>query len=251
MYARLSWWKAKPTISRKCLLTGRASDGYLTKCWSLNRCVYECVRIKMFVYLTPPEPWPPTDQGHITGLPPLSLWLAVGCSHWIPPQLGYTTSPPLDWISLWARESSQSSRAKVTSSDSHSEVWYSPGAEVEYLILSELQEGTSFQCSNSTHWLLTCSFFMTHRVPKITFFRMCSFLWLTRGLNWPIEIQLQHMRKRGYKTEKVLIFRDRQTDTFLLYIEIRIATLVLTVMKGRLKRQELAQVYQGHWGQFG
>ena len=77
-------------------------------------------------------------------------------------------------------------------------------------------------------FLTQCSFFMTHRVPKITFFRKCSFLWLTRGLNWPIEIQ--HMRKWGYKTEKVLIFCDRQTDTFLLYIEIRIATLVLTVM---------------------
>ena len=71
------------------------------------------------------------------------------CLCWFPPS-AWVTPLHLHLITLWARESSQSSRAKVTSSDSHSEVSYSPGAEVEYLNLSELQEGTSFQCSNST-----------------------------------------------------------------------------------------------------
>ena len=96
-----------------------------------------------------PSPGHPTDQGRLTGHPtPVPLTCCWVCPLVSP--LSWATPLHSHWITLWAWGSSQSSQAKVTSSDSHSEVSYSPGAEVEYLNLSELQEGTSFQCSNST-----------------------------------------------------------------------------------------------------
>ena len=76
------------------------------------------------------------------------------CLCWFPPS-AWVTPLHLHLITLWARESSQSSRAKVTSSDSHREICNSPGAEVKYLnAMSELQKGTSVHCSNSTQRFL-------------------------------------------------------------------------------------------------
>ena len=59
--------------------------------------MYECAIMKKNVYLIPARALvTPLTRVASLDTPPLSLSLAVGCAHWFPPQLGNTTSLPLD-----------------------------------------------------------------------------------------------------------------------------------------------------------
>ena len=81
---------------------------------------------KIFYLTTSPSLGHPTDQGHSL---PQSLSLAVGYVQLDSP-LSWNTPLVLHQTTLWARGSSLSSQAKVTSGDSHCEIYHSPGAKV-------------------------------------------------------------------------------------------------------------------------
>ena len=114
------------------------------------------VRNKRIGYLTTtPSPghpnWPRTN--HWTP-PPQSSHLLLVRQIWFPPQIGHT----LDhwWITWWSRESALSSRARVTSLNSHCEV-HLPSAKDIYL--------------NETCWQITSQRRHVHTRDLLTWVR--------------------------------------------------------------------------------
>ena len=93
---------------------------------------------------TAPVPWP-SPLTRVVSLDSLSpvLSLAVGYGSWQTP-LSWSHHLSPYWTSLWARDSAQSSRARVTSSYSHCELSL-PSAGDQLSDLDHFVEGSEFR----------------------------------------------------------------------------------------------------------
>ena len=109
---------------------------------------------------TAPVPWP-SPLTRVVSLDSLSpvLSLAVGYGSWQTP-LSWSHHLSPHWTNLWARDSAQSSRARVTSSYSHCELSL-PSAGDQISGLDHFVDGSEFRTRDLskevTMWVLNCS----------------------------------------------------------------------------------------------
>ena len=106
---------------------------------------------------TAPVPWP-SPLTRVVSLDSLSpvLSLAVGCGSWQTP-LSWSHHLSPYWTSLWARDSAQSSRARVTSSYSHCELSL-PSAGDQISGLDHFVDGSEFRTRDLLPYILLWPF---------------------------------------------------------------------------------------------
>ena len=112
---------------------------------------------------TAPVPWP-SPLTRVVSLDSLSpvLSLAVGCGGWQTP-LSWSHHLSPHWTNLWARDSAQSSRARVTSSYSHCELSL-PSAGDQLSELDHFVDGSEFR-TRDLSWIVQRRI----KIPKSTF----------------------------------------------------------------------------------